>query len=227
MSARKWSTVWQNRIQNYGGFLIEDKHKHLFSICHSVLGFGCLLCQQSLLFLIWIFDTWEPQVEVCWPLLSQVPRPSCEVSWGTWPAPTILCNLSLLFLIWIPDTWEPEEGACRPLPHFAPGRFFCLRRQFWEVPVVSTGVNELPRLCTPFQWTGEDLCFLALNFNNWIFVTGVGKRILLDTKSCIGNEMVEFLPLIRCEESQLHVWLLSVWLMEANGPALSDLAIQM
>ena len=41
------------------------------------------------------------------------------------------------------------------------------------------------------------------------------------------NEMVEFLPLIRCEESQLHVWLLSVWLMEANGPALSDLAIQM
>ena len=58
-------------------------------------------------------------------------------------------------------------------------------------------------------------------------MTGVGNRILLDTKSCIENEMVEFLPLIRCDESQLHVWLLSVWLMEANGPALSDLAIQM
>ena len=34
-------------------------------------------------------------------------------------------------------------------------------------------------------------------------------------------------PLIRCDETQVHVWLLSVWLMEANGPGLSDLAIEM
>ena len=150
------------------------------------------------------------------------------MSWGTYISPTKLYFFSLLFLIWISDTSEPEEGACRPLPHFAPGRFSASGANSGRCRWSPLGSMNYHDFAHPFNGLERIYVFWANKLQQLnISDSQDGKRISLDTKSCIGNEMVEFLPLIRCEESQLHVWLLSVWLMEANGPALSDLAIQM
>ena len=88
----------------------------------------------------------------------------------------------------------------------------------------QVGVNELPLFCHPFEWTGQNLTQIFKVYQQ--SATQFEKIFHLKIKSCIECEMVEFLPLIRNDEFQLHVWTLSVCLMEANGPGPSDLCIE-
>ena len=104
-----------------------------------------------------------------------------------------------LCLIWVSDTSQPEEGACHPAT-LGPGLVFrpeaaILGGARWS----QVGVNELPLFCHPFEWTGQNLTQIFKVYQQ--SATQFEKIFHLKIKSCIECEMVEFLPLIRNDES--------------------------